>query len=123
MNRRILKGVMPDIRIFNVFAYHWFSYFYFGHRTCRYLLWLMHLLALTINIPLAIAGNWFWIFLLGLQILFYLIALLGWFTKSKNKIIKIISYYCMTVMAQWKGVINEVTGKSKPVWEKAESTR
>jgi len=123
MNRRILKGIIPDIRVFNIFAYRWFSYFYFGHRTCRYLLWLMHLLVLVINIPLAIFGNWFWKIMLTLQTLFYLIAIIGWITKSGNRIVKIISYYCMTVLAQWKGVINVITGKAKPVWEKAESTR
>ena len=123
MNRLILRGICPDIRVFNVFSYHWFSYFYFGHRTCRYLLWLMHLFALSINIPLAINCGWFWKVSLVLQVLFYLIAIIGWTTKSSNRLIKIASYYCMTVIAQWKGVINNATGKSKPVWEKAESTR
>lgn len=123
MNRNILRGICPDIRVFNVFAYHWFSYFYFGHRTCRYLLWLMHLLAFVLNIPLAIMGGWFWKVTLVAQLLFYLMALVGWITKSGNRIVKIVSYYCMTVVAQWKGVINVVTGKSRPVWEKAESTR
>ncbi len=123
MNRIILRGILPDVRILNVFSYHWFSYFYFGHRTCRYLLWLMHALVLVINIPLAIMCSWFWVILLILQVLFYAVAILGWVTKSGNKIVKIVSYYCMTVMAQWKGVINVITGKAKPVWEKAESTR
>lgn len=123
MNRIILKGICPDIRVFNVFVYRWFSYFYFGHRTCRYLLWLMHLLALALNIPLAIMGGLFWEIVLGLQILFYLTALTGWITRSGNRLIKIITYYCMTITAQWKGVFNIITGKSKPVWEKADSTR
>ena len=123
MNRIILRGICPDIRVFNAFSYHWFSYFYFGHRTCRYLLWLMHMLALVVNIPLAICSGWFWKVLLALQVLFYVIAIIGWVTKSGNRIVKMIAYYCMTVAAQWKGVINVVTGKSKPVWEKAESTR
>ena len=68
-------------------------------------------------------GVWFWKSMLILQILFYLIAIVGWITKSDNKIVKIITYYCMTVIAQWNGVVNVITGKSKPVWEKAESTR
>lgn len=123
MNRIILKRICPDIRVFNVFSYYWFSYFYFGHRTCRYLLWLMHLLVLLINIPLGIMGTWFWKITLALQIMFYGVALMGWMTKSGNRLIKIVSYYCMTIVAQWKGVINAVTGKSKPMWEKAESTR
>lgn len=123
MNRMILRGILPDIRVFNVFSYHWFSYFYFGHRTCRYLLWLTHLLAIVLNIPLAILCGAFWKVMFVLQILFYLAAVIGWITKSSNRILRIITYYCMTVVAQWKGVINIVTGKAKPVWEKAESTR
>lgn len=123
MNRIILRGIMPDIRILNVFRYGWFSYFYFGHRTCRYLLWIMHLFVLTSNIILSIFGGLFWKILMCMQLLFYLTAIIGWCTKSTNRLVRIVSYYCMTVVAQWKGVINIVTGKSKPIWEKAESTR
>ena len=123
MNRLILKRICPSLRVFNVFSYGWFSYFFFGHRFCRYLLWLMHLVVLLVNVPLAILGGLPWQIILGLQILFYLVALVGWVTKSGNRWVKIVSYYCMTVAAQWKGVFNMITGKSKPVWEKAESTR
>lgn len=123
MNRIILRFILPDIRILNPFSCHWFSYFYFGHRTCRYLLWLMHLIVFVLNIPLAICGGPFWWVTIILQFLFYMAALFGWDSKSGNKLLKFASYYCMTVIAQWKGVINIVTGKAKPVWEKAESTR
>lgn len=122
MNRRILDAIMPDIRIVNVIKYGWFSFFYFGHRTCRYLLWLMHLLVFVSNIPLIKLGT-LWQILFVLQVLFYILAILGWKTKTDFKLIKIIYYYCMTVAAQWRGVINILTGKAKPVWEKAESTR
>ena len=123
MNRTILRDILPDIRILNVFSYGWFSYFYFGHRTCRYLLWLMHLLVFLSNLVLAIMCGWFWKVTLGLQAFFYLLALFGWLTKSRNKLVVIVFYYCMTVVAQWKGVLNIITGKSKPTWDKAESTR
>ena len=123
MNRIILKGILPDVRILNFFSYHWFSYFYFGHRTCRYLLWIMHLLVLVLNIPLAISNDFFWIVTIIIQFIFYIVAMLGWSFCSEKRLIRMISYYCMTIVAQWKGVINIVSGKSKPVWEKAESTR
>ena len=123
MNRIILHGIMPDARVLDFFSYHWFSYFYFGHRTCRYLLWLMHLLVLIINIPLAFSYGYFWKSMMAFQLIFYIIAVFGWKTRSNNKWIKIVTYYCMTIIAQWKGVINIITGKSRPVWEKAESTR
>lgn len=123
MNRIILRFILPDIRILNPFYCHWFSYFYFGHRTCRYLLWIAHLIAFVSNMSLAIFGDFYWIIILALHISFYLVALFGWITKTNNKLIRIVTYYCMTVMAQWKGVINIISGKSKPTWEKAESTR
>lgn len=124
MNRNILKAILPDMRILNCLAHFWFSYFYFGHRTCRYLLWLMHLVLFAVNIPLALfTVNLFWKIVLLLQILFYLVAVFGWITRSRNRVVKIITYYCMTVTAQWCGVYNEITGRSKPVWDKAETTR
>ena len=83
----------------------------------------MHLVALVSNIILAVFCSPFWKVLACIQLLLYLMAIIGWCTKSNNRIVRIVSYYCMTVIAQWKGVMNIITGKSKPVWEKAESTR
>ena len=123
MSRIVLRGIMPDIRILNIFSYHWFTYFYLGHRSCRYLLWLMHPLALLSNIPAAIMGGWFWKICLCIQVLFYLAATAGHFSKTNNRLFRIITYYSMTVTAQWKAVINKVKGKSEAVWEKTESTR
>ena len=123
MNRTILHDIIPTLKVFNVFRMKWFSYFYFGHRTCRYLLWLAHTLLFLLSIVLAGSGS-IWQVLLGLQILFYGLAFIGHINKgSKNRFINIASYYCMTILAQWKGVLNIVTGKAKPTWEKAESTR
>ena len=122
MNRIILKHILPDIRILNVFKYGWFSYFYFGHRTCRYLLWISHLLIL-VSSTLLIRESWIYsVAFLG-QTLFYLLALLRAVTKSQNKYLTLIYYYTVTIIAQWVGVYRIITGKSKPFWEKAESTR
>jgi hypothetical protein len=122
MNRIILSHVLPDIKILNVFKYGWFSYFYFGHRTCRYLLWISHL-SLIITSFLLITESWIYsVTFLG-QILFYLLALLSAVTKSSNKYLTLIYYYTVTIIAQWVGVYQIITGKTKPFWEKAESTR
>jgi glycosyltransferase involved in cell wall biosynthesis len=122
MNRIILKYILPDIRILNVFKYGWFSYFYFGHRTCRYLLWISHLLILVTSV-LLIRESWIYsVAFLG-QTLFYFLALLRAVTKSQNKYLTLIYYYTVTIIAQWVGVYRIITGKAKPFWEKAESTR
>ena len=57
------------------------------------------------------------------QSIFYIIAIAKQLTNLNNTIINIIYYYCMTIIAQTKGVINTIIGKNKPFWEKAESTR
>lgn len=122
MNRIILKHILPDARILNIFKYKWFSYFYFGHRTCRYLLWIAHLIVFISNAYL-ISDSWFYTMTFSGQVLFYILALIKAYTKTKNKYLTLIYYYCVTIIAQWVGVYNILTGKAKPFWEKAESTR
>lgn len=122
MNREILRDVLPDIRIVNFIKYGWFSYFYFGHRTCRYLLWISHFLLLSSNAFLLNEGYFYLITFIG-QILFYLSALIRWKTKINNRMLDLIYYYTMTIIAQWVGVYRILTGRTEPFWEKAESTR
>ncbi|MGN7938755.1 glycosyltransferase family 2 protein [Virgibacillus sp. 6R] len=122
MNRIILKYILPDIRIFNIFKYKWYSYFYFGHRTCRYLLWISHLI-IFIASALLVTESWFYAMAFVGQALFYLLALIRKFNNSNNKYLTLIYYYCVTIIAQWVGVYKVITGKAKPFWEKAESTR
>lgn len=122
MNRNLFHNILPSIRILNIFKYKWFTVFWLGHRTFRYLLWIAHLLLLISSMYLS-SKNIFWFIIFIGQVLFYFLAIIGIFTKSSNKLIKLIAYYTMTVIAQWHGVYNIVTGKAKPTWAKAESTR
>ena len=122
MNRVILDHILPDIRVLNIFKYKWFTYFYFGHRTCRYLLWISHLLLLLFNI-LLLQESWFYKLTFMGQALFYLLALIKAIIQIDNKYLNLIYYYTITIIAQWVGVYNVLTGRAKPFWEKAESTR
>lgn len=122
MNRGILRNILPNLRILNVFKYKWFSYFYFGHRTCRYLLWISHLVLFLSNAFLIQEALFYKVIFIG-QMLFYLLALVKFLTKSTNKYLTLPYYYCVTLLAQWVGVYNIITGKAKPFWEKADSTR
>lgn len=122
MNRIILKYIIPDIKILNIFKYKWFTYFYFGHRTCRYLLWIAHLILFVTSAFLS-ADSWFFIIAFVGQLIFYIVGILKLFTNSNNKFLILIYYYCVTIIAQWVGVYNILTGKAKPFWEKAETTR
>lgn len=121
MNRVILMHLKNGFKALNIFKHGWFSYFYFGHRTTRYLLWINHLLVLLSSIGLMITGGFFWKIAVFLQVMFYIVGFIGKF--SKNKVVHMVYYYCVTVIAQWHGVINVITGKAKPTWESAQSTR
>lgn len=122
MSRIVLSSILPSIKILNIFKYRWFTYFYLGHRTSRYLLWLSHILLLLANIYL-INKNVIYEISLLLQLMIYLMAILKNVLGIKNKIFNFCSYYCMTILAQFIGVIKSITGRNKPFWEKAESTR
>lgn len=122
MSRKIIGINFLDISKYNIFKYGLFSLFYISHRTFRNNLYLFHILLVVINICLIL--NPFSIFFLSIfifQVLIYFLAFIG--KNSKNRYIKFISYYIMTILAQLIGSVKELTGQSKPFWEKAETTR
>lgn len=124
MNRDILDMLNWGISVLNPFRYGWFAIFYFGHRTCRYSIWLAHLMVFIASIAFAIEDSYFGLFLVVLQILFFVCSYFA--SRGKvvnNRLISLGCYYGMTVLAQFNGVINIMTGKAKPVWDKATTTR
>lgn len=121
MNRGILMNLSKGIAVLNIFKYKWFSYFYFGHRTSRYLLWLSHLLLFVSNFILMLLAHGAWLYLFLLQVFFYFMGFIGKYAKTR--VLCMTHYYCMTILAQYYGVINIITGKAKPTWDSASSTR
>lgn len=122
MSRIVLGSILPTFKILNVFKYKWFTYFYLGHRTSRYLLWFSHIVLLITNILLLKTGI-IYIVTFILQTFIYLMAILKNLFNINNKIFNFCSYYCMTIIAQIIGVYKTIFGQNKPFWEKAESTR
>ena len=86
------------------------------------MLWSSHILLLISNILLC-GNNTLYIYTLIGQVIIYLMATLKGLTKIDNKLLNVSYYYCATIIAQTIGVYNTITGKTKPFWEKAESTR
>lgn len=122
MSRKILTVTFSDLEKLNIFRYGLFSYFYFSHRVLRNTLFIIHALFFFSNIFLLKKG---WVYDLSfiLHILFISIYLLQNKYKWNFKLFSFIHYYCMTIISQSIGFYNEITGKSKPFWQKAESTR
>lgn len=100
-----------------------YKYFYFGHRFCRRTLWLAHIIAFISCFIAMLQGKKWGKFFTVLQAMLGIIAYISLKFRIKNKLIRMIGYYAMTVFAQIVGIKNDYTGKSKPTWEKAESTR
>ena len=124
MSRDILNAPRDFLRTCNIFKYKWFSFFYFGHRSCRNHLWLAHILALLTNVLLVLfTWNPFWIVMGILQAAAYLLAAAGIVFQIAFAPVRMLSYYVMTVFAQLVGVRNILTGRAKPFWEVVESTR
>lgn len=124
MNRTILHIFNDSFKVLNLKKFRWFSLFFFGHRICRYMLWLMHIIFIICNMCLFIITKN--IFLLIMLIMQFLIIILGVYSikKSiKNKYLHMIGYYAMTVLAQCVAAYKQATGQAKPIWEKADSTR
>lgn len=114
MNRVLIILLKKGIRVLNIVKYGWFSYFYFGHRICRYLLWLNHILFYLTSLIL-MKENIIYLIMFVLQTLFFVVGLFGG--------VRMVNYYLMTILAQMKAIYNYISGNAKPIWEKAESTR
>ena len=122
MQRRILTNIRTNLRRLNIFKYGWFSFFHFNHKTLRFLQAFFHIVLFISNIFLIRQGFIYKLIFLG-QVAFLILAILGQVSKAKNKIVYFPRYYSMMMLAQILGAKNELTGKSKATWEKAESTR
>lgn len=122
MFRGSINFLYTDIEKYNPFKYGWYSYFYFGHRACRRALFIFHIVCFVTN-AILINENYIYALLFGAQITFYLLAFLRIIFGYNHKIFFYPYYYCMTLAAQLVGLFNHITGKSRPFWDKAESTR
>lgn len=123
MNRGILITLRRAYKTANIFKYRWFSVFYFGHRTCRYSLWLAHIVLFVSSIFIALGGSVLGAIITAVQLLAFIAAYIAVKLSLKNRLIRLIGYYGMTVCAQVCGVVKILTGKASATWEKAESTR
>lgn len=124
MNRTIFDIFVEGPRALNFFRLKWFTLFYFGHRTCRYTLWLSHIIFLTCTVLFDIHHpSVLMHFLIAAQACAIGLGLYSINHTIKNKPLRLLGYYSMTILAQCVSAYRQATGKAKPVWEKAESTR
>ncbi|HEY4147474.1 MAG TPA: glycosyltransferase family 2 protein [Chitinophagaceae bacterium] len=113
-----LKGLL------NIFRYKTLSFQYISHRVFRWSLCpLCLLLLLPLNAVLVAAGaGTGYTLLLGLQALFYLLALTGWFFASRDikvKLLYVPYYFLFMNVSVFLGLRRYLMGKQSVLWDKA----
>jgi cellulose synthase/poly-beta-1,6-N-acetylglucosamine synthase-like glycosyltransferase len=118
-------GIQSVVRLYpllNIFKYGLLSFQYISHRVLRWTITpIALLLLLIVNIILA-SSSTFFLIVLGLQILFYLSALIGWKLEDKKLKVKIffIPYYFFIMnYAVFMGFGRYIKKSQSVNWERA----
>jgi len=125
---RIAAGGIQSIiwlkSLFNIFKYGTLSFQYVSHRVLRWTITpFLLILAFILNIFIALQpGELIFQLLLIGQILFYLMAFVGYLFEKKHLRIKILFipyYFCVMNYAVLAGIIRYFRKQQSAVWEKA----
>jgi biofilm PGA synthesis N-glycosyltransferase PgaC len=126
---RIAAGGIQSIlrlrSLFNPFPYPILSFQYISHRVLRWTVTpFLLILSFILNIALAFEPDATgWQVLLIAQVLFYMLALLGYVMEKRQLRIKILFipyYFCVMNYAVLAGIIRYFTTTQSAIWEKAQ---
>lgn len=121
-------GIQSILRLKSLllpFKFPVLSFQYVSHRVLRWTVTPFFLiLAFIANFALAFGGKgWFYELLFAGQVLFYLLAILGFIMEKRHIRIKALFipyYFCVMNYAVLAGIIRYFTTKQSSVWEKAQ---
>jgi cellulose synthase/poly-beta-1,6-N-acetylglucosamine synthase-like glycosyltransferase len=124
---RIAAGAFQSMgrlpQAFNVFGNFKVSFLFISHRVLRWTLAPLSLLLLFLsNIFLAIEPAGIYAYLLIAQIVFYSMALLGWYLNNKHIKVKILFvpyYFFIMNLCMYLGLVRFLRGKQSANWERA----
>lgn len=124
---RIAAGGLQSVwrlrSLFNIFRYKTLSFQFVSHRVLRWTITPVFLfLLIPLNIILALKGDIAYIFLLILQVAFYLMAYAGYRMEQKNirnKLLFIPYYFSFMNINVIRGIFYLAGNKGNGAWEKA----
>ncbi|MFN4083030.1 MAG: glycosyltransferase family 2 protein [Bacteroidia bacterium] len=124
---RIAAGAFQSMsrlpKAFNLLTNFRVAFLFISHRVLRWTLAPLSLLLIFIfNIPLAIQKQGIYHYLLVLQILFYTMALLGWYLANRQIKVKALFvpyYFFIMNLCQYLGFIRFLRRKQSANWERA----
>ncbi len=123
---RIAAGGMQSIlrlkSLFNPFKYPVLSFQYISHRVLRWTV-TPFLLILVFILNAFLPNNFLYNSIFAAQILFYLLAFIGYIMEKRHIRIKALFvpyYFCVMNYAVLMGIIRYFTKKQSSIWEKAQ---
>jgi biofilm PGA synthesis N-glycosyltransferase PgaC len=119
-----IQSIMRLLPLLNPFAYPMLSFQYISHRVLRWTITpFLLFISLILNALICInEPEPLYVLMLVLQILFYLMAWLGWLLekrKIKVKALFVPYYFCVMNYAVLAGINRYIAGSQSVVWEKA----
>jgi len=126
-NRRVrivaqsLYGLLYMRRLLNPFRYGFLFFLSILHRILRWLVPWFLIIIFTTNIFMCKINLYMWLFLL--QIIFYMLALIGLLLERKETKVKTNAffylplYFCVVNSAALVGLIKTILGKKFQIWE------
>ena len=116
---RAFHALRDKATLLNPFRFGLFAWQLFSHKVLRYLAFLFMATAFITNIPLAMSGDWFWLGMMGGQIVFYLTAFAGHLLRNKNlpKLVGLVYYLCVLNVASALAWGQFLLGRKKVIWK------
>ncbi|MCP4293942.1 MAG: glycosyltransferase family 2 protein [bacterium] len=116
---RAFHALKDKSNLLNPFSFGIFSWQLLSHKVLRYLAFLFMALAFAVNIPLAFEGGFFWPGIMAAQVLFYLTAILGHATRTKNMpaIVGLVYYLCVLNVASARAWVQFLRGRKQVIWK------
>lgn len=122
-------GIQSVVRLYpllNIFKYGLLSFQYISHRVLRWTVTPVALILLfVLNIALALNSTFFMV-VMGLQVLFYVLALVGWVLESKkmkSKILFVPYYFFIMNYAVFMGIGRYLKKTQSVNWERAQRAK
>ena len=120
-----MQSILRLKSLFNPFKYPALSFQYVSHRVLRWTLtpFLLILVVVLNGIIAFKSAETFYILIFFAQVVFYLLALLGFMMEKRHIRIKALFipyYFCVMNYAVLMGIIRYFGKKQSAVWEKAQ---
>lgn len=120
-----IQSFLRLTKLLNPIKYPVLSFQYLSHRILRWTITpflMVFCFGLNWYIVLALEGDWKFQIVLGMQVLFYGFALLGWMMQTRSikvKLFFIPYYFCMMNYAVFAGIKRYMSSSQTVLWEKA----